>query len=300
MFAMQARYRSCRVKALALTLLLLTPIGALASSPEDDYVAARDHYIAELKKLEAPDDLAAHEALKKTDTKDLERRLNAMIGPFSLAGYPAEGVLNPDLCARDTPLGNLDGLAYRGPDRVYEGDAGAALVTTDGLLDRWLLHPTRQYVEGDTRTKIDVPRNAAAAVRTEGFYTVALGHQGPAVARYAAIPIVAPPGAKFATAMLATTDVGPQIPSNPDRLFIALEKGGRVFIVSAPPAPPIKGIAACDAVLATYDDKADAVEKSFNKAKDTKLKEVVKVDKVTSKLRDQGPSCLPFLFQRQV
>jgi hypothetical protein len=83
-------------------------------------------------------------------------------------------------------------------------------------LERWLLHPTRQYPEGDTRTKIDVPRSAAAAVKTEAFYTVALGHQGPAVARYVTIPILAPPSAKFATAMLATTDVGPQIPSNPD------------------------------------------------------------------------------------
>jgi hypothetical protein len=223
-----------------------------------------------------------------------------MIGPFALAGYPAEGKLNPDLYDGSVPLGNLDGLAYQGPDKVYAGDAGAALVTTDGLLDKWLLHPTRQFPEGDTRAKIAVPRSAAAAVRTEGFYTLALGHEGPAVARYASIPILAPAAAKFATAMLATTDIGPEIPQTPDRLFVALEKGGRVFIISASPATPIKAIAACDAALATYDNRADAAEKAYNTASDPKGEAGARVGKLVEKLRDQGQAAFLSCFKDKI
>ncbi|WP_158813132.1 hypothetical protein [Methylocapsa sp. S129] len=288
MFAMQARRRPGRVKTLVLAALLLAPTGARAASPEDDYVAARDRYIAELKALEAPEDSAAHESLKEKDAKDLERRLNAMIGSFALTGFPAEGKLNPDLYETDAPLGNLDGLAYYFDDKAYVGDASRLLITTDGLLDKWLLHHPRR--ESDR----DLPRSAVAAVRSDAFYSQALSKIAPAVARYAIIPILAPPGAKFATAMLATTDVGPEIPDTPDRLFVALEKGGRVFIVSARPATPIKGIAACDALLGTYDKKADAAEKATARTNDPKSQD--KLGKLADKFRSQGQAAFLTCF----
>jgi hypothetical protein len=300
MFAMQPRRPSSRATALALAALLLAPVAALATSPEDDYLAARERDSAELDKLSAPEDRAARDALKDKDTRDLVRRLGAMTGPFALAGYPAEGRLNPELASPNEPLGNLDGLAFQGPDEVHAGDAGAALVTTDGLLDRWLRHPTRQFQDGDTRAKIALPRAAAAAVATAGFYTLALGHISPAVARYAILPVPAPPGAKFATAMLATTDIGPEIPATPDRLFVALEKSGRVFLVSASPATPIPAIAACDAVLSAYDGKADAAEKAFNRAGDLNPAVEARVEKRVAKLRDQGQAAFLACFEDRI
>ena len=296
MFAILSRRGSNCATAIVLAALFLAPLGVLAASPEDDYIAARDRYVAELKKLEAPEDLAAHEALKAKDTADLEGRLKAMLGPFALAGFPSEGRLNPDLYDRHRPLGNLDGLAYHGPDKEYEGDAGAALVTTEGLLDKWLQRPTRDFPEGDTRTRIALPRSAAAAVATEGFYILALEQEGPAVARFANIPVRTPPGAKFATAMLVTTDVGPEIPRTPDRVFIALDMRGRIFIVSVRPETPFKAIPACTAVLGAYDAKAEAAEKAFNSAGDMSPKAQAKLEKLTVKLSDDGQAAFLSCF----
>jgi hypothetical protein len=286
MFAMRARHRSGRVKALVLAVLLLAPIGALAASPEDDYIAARDRCIAELKTLEAPEDWPAHRVLQEKDTKDLEQRLKAMIGPFAAAGFPAEGKLDADLYLGDPSFGEIDGLLYG--DKDYDD---GVIVTTDGLLDKWLLRHPRRW------SKIELPRSAAAAVGTEAFYTQGLNRQGD-VARYAIIPIVAPPGAKFAQAMLATSDVGPEIPATPDRPFVALEKGGRVFIVSARPATPMKGIAACDAVLATYDKKIDVAEKAHADASDPKSQD--ELGKLAAKLHDQGQAAFLSCFKDKI
>jgi hypothetical protein len=82
--------------------------------------------------------------------------------------------------------------------------------------------------------------------------------------------------------MLATIDASPDLPGAPERLFIALEKSGRVFIVGAGSAIPMKGIAACNALSAAYESKASAAEKTFTKFIEPKLEARIQ------KLRDQG------------
>jgi hypothetical protein len=290
----QIRHRSVRVTALALAALLLAPTGALAASPEDDYIAARDSDIAELKTLEAPEDWPKHKVLQEKDTKDLEQRLKAMVGPFALAGFPAQSRLNADLYAGDPSFGEIDGLVY------YDGDSDsgrydgvdAVIVTTDGLLNKWLLgHPKRW-------SKVEVPHAAAVAVGTEAFYTQGLTRQGDVV-RFGTIPIVAPPGAKFARAMLATIDAGPDLPSTPDGLYLALEKGGRVFIVSVRPTTTIKNIAACDAALAINKRKDELNDTAMNKAINN-LKLQNRLEKLGDKIRAQGRAAFLSCFNDKI
>jgi len=297
------------MKALVLAVLLLAPIGALAASPEDDYIAARDRDIAELKTLlaaevavrdsdieglktrELAEDAAARRIVEEKDAKDLEQRLKTLIGPFAAAGFLAEGKLNAplyDLYGGYPSFSEIDGLVYGDKD-----DDNNVIVTTDGLFDEWLLSLPRRL------PKNKAPRSAAAAAGTETFYTEDVNRGGSAVARYAIVPIVAPPGAKFAKAMLATSDVGPEIPETPDRLFVALEKAGRVFIVHARPATPMKAIPACYAVLRTYEAKADVAAKANTNAMGhPKLQE--KLEKLANKVSDQGQAAFLSCFSDKI
>jgi hypothetical protein len=290
----QMRHRPARARALALAALFLAPTGALAASPEDDYLAARDRAIADLKTLEASQDWPAHKVAQEKDTKDLEQRLKAMIGPFALAGFPMPGRLSADLYAGDPSFGEIDGLVYYDGDSAggrYDG-VDAIIVTTDGLIDKWLLsHPKRW-------SKIDVPHAAAAAVATEAFYTQGLTRQGDVV-RFATIPILAPPGAKFAHAMLATIDAGPDLPSTPDGLYLALEKGGRVFIVSVRPTTAIKTLALCDAARAANEHKAERNDAAMGRAiNNLTLRD--RLEKAGQKIRDQGRAAFLSCFSGRI
>ena len=209
------------MKALVLAALLLPPIGAAAVSPEDAYLAARDRYIASFKTTASAKDEKAAFARHDKAVRDLEQQLKAIVGPFSASGFPAEGKLNlVSLFPDDIGFGMLDGLVYG------EGESAKSIVvTTDSLLDKWLLgRPKGRSID-------DIPTSAAAAVKTENFYAQAVNSDS-AAANYGEIPVAAPPGAKFAHAMLSLIGNGPLVPGTPDRIFVALEQGGRVFIVS--------------------------------------------------------------------
>ena len=222
-----SRSKSHPMKALVLTALLLPPIGAAAVSPEDAYLAARDRYIASFKTTASAEDEKAAFARQDMAIGDLEQQLKAIVGPFSASDFPAEGKLNlVSLFPDDIGFGMLDGLVYG------EGEnAKSIVVTTDSLLDKWLLgRPKGRSID-------DIPTSAAAAVNTANFYAQAVNSDA-AAANYGEIPVAAPPGAKFAHAMLSLIGNGPLVPGTPDRIFVALEQGGRVFIVSEKLATP--------------------------------------------------------------
>lgn len=243
------RSACCPPKALALAvLLLLPPIGAAAVLPEDAYLAARDRDIASFKTTASAEDEKAVLARHDKAVRDLEGQLKPLVGPFSAPGFPAEGKLNLDtLFPDDEGFGMLDGIVYG----EVESDK-TVVVTTDSLLDKWLLgHP-------------DLPASAAAAVKTEDFYTRAVNTDS-AAANYGEIPVAAPPGAKFAHAMLALIGNGPLVPGVPDRIFVALEHGGRVFIVGEKLATRVPPIPACDRAGADIAKKADAADNAFMK-----------------------------------
>src|SRR5208283_1009565 len=238
------------MKALVLAALLQAPIGAAAVSPEDAYLAARDRYIASFKTTASAKDEQAVFARHDKAVRDLEQQLKPIVGPFSASGFPAEGKLNlVSLFPDDLGFGMLDGLVYG------EGESAKSIVvTTDSLLDKWLLGRPKG------RSKDGIPTSAAAAVKTEDFYAQAVNSDS-AAANYGEIPVAAPPGARFAHAI----GNGPLVPGTPDRIFVALEQGGRVFIVSEKLATRVPPIPACDAAGADITKKADAADGAFMK-----------------------------------
>ena len=98
-----------------------------------------------------------------------------------------------------------------------------------------------------------------------GVHEWPLSTSDSAAANYGEIPVAAPPGAKFAHAMLSLIGNGPLVPGTPDRIFVALEQGGRVFIVSEKLATRVPPIPACDAAGAEITKKADAADGAFMK-----------------------------------
>jgi hypothetical protein len=273
------------MNALALAALLLLPTISAAVSPENAYIAARDRYIASFKTTASAKDEKAVFALHDKAVRDLEQQLKPIVGPFSAAGFPAEGKLNlVSLFPDDIGFGMLDGLVYG------EGESAKSIVvTTDSLLDKWLLgHP-----KGGS--KVAIPSSAAAAVKTEDFYAQAVNSDA-AAANYGEIPVAAPPGAKFVHAMLALVGNGPPVPGAPDRMFVALEQGGRVFIVSEKLATRVPLIPACDAAGTDATKKADAADGAFMKG-GGKNKELL--DQV-EQLRDEADAAVCACFAGKV
>lgn len=273
------------MKAVLLAALVLTPIGATAVSPEDAYLAARDRYIASFKTIPSPKDEKAVFARHEEAIRDLEQQLKSIVGPFSSLDFPAEGKLNlVSLFPDDIGFGMLDGLVYG----ESESDK-SIVVTTDTLLDKWLLGRPKG------RSKYGIPTSAAVAVKTEDFYAQAVNSDS-AAANYGEIPVVAPPGAKFAHAMLSLIGNGPLVPGAPDRIFVALEQGGRVFIVNEKLATSVPPIPACDAAGADISKKADAVDSAFMKGggKNKRLLDQVE------KLRDDADAAVCACFASKV
>lgn len=270
---------------LVASIVLLAPIGASAVSPEDAYLAARDRYIASFKTPASAKDEKAVIARHDKALLDLEQQLKPIVGPFSTPGFPAKGKLNlVSLFPDDIGSGMLDGIAYGEDD-----NARSIVVTTDSLLDRWLLgHP-------HGRSKDDLPTSAAAAVKAEDFYSQAVISDAVA-ANYGEIPVAAPPGAKFAHAMLTLIGNGPLVPGAPDRILVALEQGGRVFIVTEKLATRVPPIPACDGAGAEITKKADEADAAFMKGGGKNKSLLDQVDK----LRDQADAAVCACFAGRV
>jgi len=132
-------------------------------------------------------------------------------------------------------------------------------------------------------------------VKTKDFYAQAVNSDS-AAANYGEIPVAAPPGAKFAHAMLSLIGNGPLVPGTPDRIFVALEQGGRVFIVSEKLATRVPPIPACDAAGADATKKADAADSAFMKGggKNKKLLDQVE------KLRNEADAAVCACFAGKV
>lgn len=116
--------------------LWLTP-AACAATAEDAYIAARDAAIAKIKGLAAKESADVTGKAQERARADLERRLQEIVGDLDAEGFRRKGALNLESLSRsDVGFGMLDGL------RFVKGDSGPQIVlTTDGLLDRWLRAP---------------------------------------------------------------------------------------------------------------------------------------------------------------
>lgn len=240
----------------ALLALALLAGGAVAASPEDDYVATRDKDIARIKHL-----VAANADDKKVQAEqdkmlaDLQKRLEAIVGPFAVAGYPAAGKLTLEtLSDADVGFGQLDGMVHPAGD-----DGPQVIVTTRGLVDRWL-----RARSAETDAELRLPAAFEAAVRDDGFYTFAVSEDA-AFGKTAELTIAKPAGADLAVAALGgfAQDIGP----NPrQEIVVTLQKAGRVYIASQVAKTAIGKIDACEAVWAAAMKTAEELRGAYEKS----------------------------------
>jgi hypothetical protein len=248
---------------LALIALGLLAGGARAASPEDDYVAARDKDIARIQHL-----VAAKIDVKKVDAEqsqmlaDLQKRLEAMVGPFVVAGYPAVGKSTLEtLSSEDIGFGQLDGIVHSAGD-----DGPQVIVTTRGLVDRWL---RQRAAEKDAADRL--PADLETAARADDFYTFSVSEDA-AFGKTAELTIAKPAGADFVVAALGgfAQDIGP----NPrQEIVVTLQKNGRVYIASQVAKTAIAKIDACEAVWTAVTKKSEDLRAAYQKSgsKDEKL-----------------------------
>jgi hypothetical protein len=238
-----------------IVLVVLIPLAAMATSPEESYVAARDAAIKTFEQRDkaGPFDDQAFEDHKKA-LDGLARMIAPVIGASEIKGFPGPARLNVrSLVPGDIDFEALDGLVYSSVN-----DKAQVLVTTDGLLDRWL-RAHRSDWETVKRAGQGARQGAgqalATALKTESFYTKAISSDA-AVFRYADIPIAKSAKAGFAVAMLAarSQDLGPQIP---DEIVIAAGQGGRFYLVTAPVTAKITEIPACDAIKRDFEKRSN-------------------------------------------
>ena len=236
------------MKRVSLILVLMCLPGiAAAASPEANYLAARDRYIARFKRQAAVSSTPALDKAGLAAEHDLERQLKDLVGPFRITGFAGAGQINLDtLMAGDEGFGMLDGLVFSSPDKTTR-----IVVTTNGLFDAW-----RKGHKAWWEKTANVPADGSQALRSEPFYTQAVSTDA-AVSIFADIPVVKPNGASFANAILAlrSQDVGVGIP---DELFVAAIAGRRVFVLNAPVEHKLQPIAACDAVWHAAEEKSSA------------------------------------------
>ena len=243
----------------ALIALTLFAGGALAASPEDDYVAARDRDVARVKRLvAAKTDDKKVQAEEDKMIADLQTRLDAIVGPFAAAGYPAAGKITLETLAEsDMGFGQLDGMVHSAGD-----DGPQVIVTTRGLVDRWL---RARSTEKDAELRL--PTGLDAALRDDSFYTLSIAEDA-AFGKTADLAVAKPAGADFVVAALGgfAQDTGP----NPrQEIVVTLQKGGRVYIAHQAAKTAIGKIDACEtiwtAALKRSEDLRSAYQKSAPK-----------------------------------
>jgi hypothetical protein len=236
--------------ALILSLSALRAGAVAAASPERDYLAARDAYFKAFEHGYDGSDVDKHQRA----LADLEAQLRRIVGPTTLAGFPAEGKIHLDtLSTEDEGFGLLDGLAYAIPlDDKGIDEKVRVVVTTRSLFETWLrAHKTKWWNQDP------LPQDLQAALKTDDFYRQALSTDA-AVVIYAQLPVAKPSWAKLAFAVLATRtqDLVGSAPTEMDIVVIGSE---RVYLVAAKTETAIGPIAACDAIRQRAKARADAV-----------------------------------------
>ena len=269
-----ARGMTMRIVAFILLALGLAAGGALAASPEDEYVAARDKDIARIKRLvTANADDAKVQAEQDKMRADLEKRLGAILGPFAIAGYPSAGKISLEtLSDSEIGFGMLDGLVHTAGDNGPQ-----VVVTTRTLLERWLrVLPTAK----DPGERL--PADVDAALRLDRFYSFAIASDS-AFGKTADLAVTKPKGADLVVAELGgfAQDIGP---NSDQQILVTLQKDGRIYIATQSAKSPIGKIEACEAIWSAADEKTQEMKKAYQKsgAKDEKLFDA------SNKLEDQG------------
>jgi hypothetical protein len=252
------------VKIIAAVLILSGIVSACANSPTENYLAARDRYIAS-EAVETAQRQAVYKAVLKAkgiqaaekscdklcvdalwarqaqELGDLERRLRVIIGPLDLDGFPREGTINLQTLVQELGFGSLDGLAYDSQDKNTR-----IVVTTDELLAKWL--PGAVQAQG--------PLDIDGALKSEAFYTQSIDDDDAAITKFAEVPVRPPAGARFAFAMLVLR-LQDYYAGVPDEIIVSVMRGHKLFIVSRRHAFTLDHIPICDDISRDYQARVD-------------------------------------------
>lgn len=271
------------MRSLLAALLLLITLAAGAASLEENYLAARDLYVAKFKPINESGKITDADFKAEEDARaDLEKQLKTIVGPVAIKGMSQPAKINADtLFAGDLGFGMLDGLVLTAADEKTR-----VIVTTETLFASWLRAHKNWY--GDKVA--EMPQDAGAAFKTEAFYTQAISTDA-AVVHYAQLPLAKSASAKLTFAVLAarTQDASPPAP---DEIFAAMIAGGRVYVANAPLSSAFAPIPACDQIKRDYDNKAAA---AFDAAAPEQKKEQNGIDAFTA-LREQGDAAFRRCF----
>ena len=231
-----------RFLLLLLGILLASP--SLAQTPDERaYVAERDRAAALVKA--APE--AERPAVQKRWMPGLEARLRRLIGPGVPKGFNGPSAMSPEALCCYIGVDMLDGIRFTTPD-----DAGAVLVSTEGLLRQWR-NEHNPWWSDVTRAP---PVDPARAFVTSDFYTSSGVGLDSATLIHTQLPIAPPAGAGPAAAVLV--QVGQMHDGNfpPQHIAAALIRNGRVYVALVKATTKSAPIAACGAILAEFHRKA--------------------------------------------
>lgn len=273
-----------RMKHVLVAAFTLISAAALASAQEDNYIVARDDFIA---KFNPPGDpVAPSDAVSKEEEgarADLRKQLQALIGPLNVRGFSGEGAYNVGSLFRgDIEFGTLDGLTFEAKDAQL-------VVTTDGLLERWVKSRDGLGVEDGAQP----PSDAQAALRLDTFYTRAMSTDA-AVSNYGDLPVTTPSNAGFVHAMLAARrqDFGPVAP---DEIVIGMIAAQRAYVLSLPLDAKLTMIPACEALWTDANAKAD---KMFEQSPTPEDRE--KIADEVDRVREQGDAAMRACFGERI
>ncbi|HMN71318.1 MAG TPA: hypothetical protein PKA55_05560 [Rhodoblastus sp.] len=259
--------------ALGACVATLGVAGAHADALDDDYIRARNSYVARFDPGDREVDYKKIEAPHKAALSNLEGKLRRRLGDPMSRGARGQGRLNAmSLVKGDMEFGALDALVYPFDDKAQ------AYVSTSGIVAAWL----KEHADWWDKGLENVPPQAEAALKFDGFYTQAISSDA-AVTKFADLGVKTPDGAGFARAMLdrRQQDDGP---GAPDEIIVGAIRGGRVYIVTAPAAPKPPVIAACEQVWKDYEERSETAQKRYS---DSGLKDEAAL-KQSETLRTEG------------
>jgi len=241
---------------LATFFLSLAAIGgAWAADPEAAYLAARDRANAIEQKAQAAS-VAPSKAEEARLWAAIEAPLWLLVGSQPPNGFSGPATVSPGkLLYGDIGAGALDGLSYRATD-----GAGSVVVTTEGLLRRWLERTQTDFADAK------FPTDPKQALQTDNFYTRAIEIYYP-VMIVEPLAIRTPATAKDALALLMEVrdDKASETPTN---ISVTLEKGERVYIAIVQAKTRLAPDADCARARAALEEKTVGVPLNDQKAID--------------------------------
>jgi len=246
-----------RLFALGACALALGAGPARADALDDDYIKARNAYIARFDPGDKEVDFNKIEGPLKAALADLEGRLQKLVGDSQIQGAKGAGKLNEmSLIKGDMEFGALDALVYQLDGKGNEKTQ--VFVTTSGIVGAWL----KEHADWWDKGLENVPPQAEAALKFDGFYTQAISSDA-AVTKFADLDVKTPDGASFARGMLdrRQQDDGP---GAPNEIIVSLIRNGRVYILTAPATPKPPVIAACEKVWKDFENKSNAAQKRYS------------------------------------